>query len=178
MQLKQLLFPLVVLYYPGLHAGILIYVTTTIIFYRYPGVKSCHFSFFILQALDYLGKSRGIQKTRELAQEHATRAVKAIEALPYSSSENARISRRALVDLTRRAITRTKWPFILTRINFGWADCLQFNLSLPFSAHKFLQNCGKYCHIDFRNSYFILSCISYIISRGFSLAASITMIQI
>jgi len=61
-----------------------------------------------LQALNYLGKSQGIQKTRELAQEHATRAVKAIEALPEPNSEDARISRRALVDLTRRVITRTK----------------------------------------------------------------------
>ncbi|KAG1348181.1 solanesyl-diphosphate synthase 1, mitochondrial [Cocos nucifera] len=59
-------------------------------------------------ALDYLGKSRGIQRTKELAQEHANRAVKAIEALPYSDDEDIQTSRRALVDLTHRVVTRTK----------------------------------------------------------------------
>lgn len=70
--------------------------------------NSSHFVLDKLQALNYLGKSQGIQKTRELAQEHATRAVKAIEALPETDDEGARISRRALVNLTRRVITRTK----------------------------------------------------------------------
>ncbi|XP_020277177.1 solanesyl-diphosphate synthase 1, mitochondrial-like isoform X2 [Asparagus officinalis] len=59
-------------------------------------------------ALIYLGRSQGIQKTKELAQEHVNLAVNAIEALPETISENARISRRALVDLTKRVITRTK----------------------------------------------------------------------
>ncbi|XP_038970494.1 LOW QUALITY PROTEIN: solanesyl-diphosphate synthase 1, mitochondrial [Phoenix dactylifera] len=59
-------------------------------------------------ALDYLGKSRGIQRTKELAEEHASRAVEAIEALPCSDDEDVQVSRRALVDLTRRVITRTK----------------------------------------------------------------------
>lgn len=59
-------------------------------------------------ALDYLGKSRGIQRTRELAEEHANRAVQAIEALPANDDEDVRISRRALMDITRRVLTRTK----------------------------------------------------------------------
>ncbi|XP_008787644.1 solanesyl-diphosphate synthase 1, mitochondrial-like isoform X2 [Phoenix dactylifera] len=59
-------------------------------------------------ALDYLGKSRGIERTRELAAEHANRAVEAIDALPESDDEDVLISRRALVDLTHRVITRTK----------------------------------------------------------------------
>ncbi|XP_020257852.1 solanesyl-diphosphate synthase 1, mitochondrial-like isoform X3 [Asparagus officinalis] len=59
-------------------------------------------------ALIYLGRSQGIQKTKELAQEHVNLAVNAIEALPETISENAHISRRALVDLTKRVITRTK----------------------------------------------------------------------
>lgn len=59
-------------------------------------------------ALDYLGKSQGIQRTKELAEEHARRAVKAIEALPDSDDEDVQISRRALVDLTHRVITRKK----------------------------------------------------------------------
>lgn len=61
-----------------------------------------------LQALDYLGKSRGIQRTKDLAEEHANRAVKAIEALPYSDDEDIQMSRRALVGLTHRVITRSK----------------------------------------------------------------------
>ncbi|OAY63552.1 Solanesyl-diphosphate synthase 1, mitochondrial [Ananas comosus] len=59
-------------------------------------------------ALEYLQKSRGIERTRELAAEHANRAVEAIEAFPESDDEDVIISRRALVDLTNRVITRTK----------------------------------------------------------------------
>ncbi|BAF20276.1 solanesyl-diphosphate synthase 1, mitochondrial [Oryza sativa Japonica Group] len=59
-------------------------------------------------ALDYLQKSRGIEKTKELAREHANRAIKAIEALPDSDDEDVLTSRRALIDITERVITRTK----------------------------------------------------------------------
>ncbi|KAL5977151.1 putative protein serine/threonine kinase [Asimina triloba] len=59
-------------------------------------------------ALDYLGKSRGIQRTKELAVDYANRAAAAIDSLPESDDEDVRISRRALVDLTHRVITRTK----------------------------------------------------------------------
>ena len=59
-------------------------------------------------ALDYLQKSRGIERTKELAQEHVNLAVKAIEALPDSDDEDVLISRRALIDITQRVITRTK----------------------------------------------------------------------
>ncbi|KAF8391018.1 hypothetical protein HHK36_023318 [Tetracentron sinense] len=59
-------------------------------------------------ALDYLGRSRGIQRTRELATEHAERAAAAIDSLPESDDEDVLKSRRALVDLTHRVITRTK----------------------------------------------------------------------
>ncbi|AQK66058.1 Decaprenyl-diphosphate synthase subunit 1 [Zea mays] len=59
-------------------------------------------------ALDYLQKSRGIEKTKELAREHADRAVKAIESLPDSDDEDVLTSRRALIDITERVITRTK----------------------------------------------------------------------
>ncbi|KAI8568434.1 hypothetical protein RHMOL_Rhmol02G0198800 [Rhododendron molle] len=59
-------------------------------------------------ALDYLGKSRGIQRTRELAAKHATLASAAIDSLPESDDEDVRRSRRALVDLTQRVITRSK----------------------------------------------------------------------
>ncbi|KAF3629373.1 hypothetical protein FXO38_27714 [Capsicum annuum] len=61
-----------------------------------------------LQALDYLGRSRGIQKTRELARKHASIASVAIDSLPESSDEEVQRSRRALVELTHRVITRTK----------------------------------------------------------------------
>jgi geranyl diphosphate synthase len=60
------------------------------------------------QALDYLQKSRGIERTKELAQEHVNLAIKAIEALPDSDDEDVLISRRALIDITQRVITRTK----------------------------------------------------------------------
>lgn len=60
------------------------------------------------QALEYLGKSRGIQKARELAIKHANLAAEAIESLPESDDEDVKRSRRALVDLTQRVITRTK----------------------------------------------------------------------
>ncbi|KAJ0975701.1 hypothetical protein J5N97_017666 [Dioscorea zingiberensis] len=59
-------------------------------------------------ALDYLGKSRGIERTRELAAEHANHAIEAIDALPESDDEDVQISRRALVDLTQRVLTRSK----------------------------------------------------------------------
>ncbi|KAL6603154.1 hypothetical protein ACP70R_043515 [Stipagrostis hirtigluma subsp. patula] len=59
-------------------------------------------------ALDYLQKSRGIERTKELAREHANRAIKAIEALPDSDDEDVMTSRRALIDITERVITRTK----------------------------------------------------------------------
>ncbi|XP_010228271.1 solanesyl-diphosphate synthase 1, mitochondrial [Brachypodium distachyon] len=59
-------------------------------------------------ALDYLQKSRGIERTKELAQEHVNLAVKAIEALPDSDDEDVLISRRALIDITQRVITRIK----------------------------------------------------------------------
>jgi geranyl diphosphate synthase len=60
------------------------------------------------QALDYLQKSRGIEMTKELALEHVNRAIKAIEALPDSDDEDVLTSRRALIDITERVVTRTK----------------------------------------------------------------------
>ncbi|XP_062178380.1 solanesyl-diphosphate synthase 1, mitochondrial-like isoform X1 [Phragmites australis] len=59
-------------------------------------------------ALDYLQKSRGIERTKELAREHANHAIKAIEALPDSDDEDVLTSRRALIDITEIVITRTK----------------------------------------------------------------------
>ncbi|XP_011039903.1 PREDICTED: solanesyl diphosphate synthase 3, chloroplastic/mitochondrial-like isoform X1 [Populus euphratica] len=59
-------------------------------------------------ALDYLWKSRGIQRTRELAAKHANLAAAAIDSLPETDDEEVRKTRRALVDLTQRVITRNK----------------------------------------------------------------------
>jgi geranyl diphosphate synthase len=61
-----------------------------------------------VQALDYLGKSRGIQKTKELAVKHANLAAEAIDSLPENDDEEVRKSRKALVELTQIVITRTK----------------------------------------------------------------------
>ncbi|MCL7022592.1 hypothetical protein MKW94_026596 [Papaver nudicaule] len=57
-------------------------------------------------ALEYLRKSRGIQRAIELAIEHAGLAASAIDSLPGTDDENVRISRRALVDLTHMVVTR------------------------------------------------------------------------
>ena len=61
-----------------------------------------------LQALDYLWRSRGIQRTRELAEDHANRAVEAINSLPECDEEDVLVSRRALVDLTQCVMKGTK----------------------------------------------------------------------
>nr|WET55170.1 geranyl diphosphate synthase [Elsholtzia strobilifera] len=60
------------------------------------------------RALEYLSKSRGIQRTRELAAKHASLASAAIDAFPENDDEVVRRSRRALVELTHIVITRTK----------------------------------------------------------------------
>ncbi|XP_057463651.1 solanesyl diphosphate synthase 3, chloroplastic/mitochondrial-like isoform X2 [Actinidia eriantha] len=59
-------------------------------------------------ALGYLGKSRGIQRSRELAAKHANLASAAIDSLPENDDEDVQRSRRALVDLTQIVITRSK----------------------------------------------------------------------
>ncbi|XP_031398321.1 solanesyl diphosphate synthase 3, chloroplastic/mitochondrial-like isoform X2 [Punica granatum] len=59
-------------------------------------------------ALEYLGKSRGIQRARDLAKDHANRAAAAIDSLPDSDDEEVRRSRRALIALTHIVITRAK----------------------------------------------------------------------
>nr|UES73138.1 farnesyl diphosphate synthase [Gymnema sylvestre]UES73139.1 geranylgeranyl diphosphate synthase [Gymnema sylvestre] len=59
-------------------------------------------------ALEYLGKSRGIERTRELAIKHANLASDAIDLLPDTDDEHVLRSRRALVELTQRVIARTK----------------------------------------------------------------------
>nr|WET55166.1 geranyl diphosphate synthase [Elsholtzia luteola] len=60
------------------------------------------------RALEYLSKSRGIQRTRELAAKHASLASAAIDAFPENDDEVVQRSRRALVELTHIVITRTK----------------------------------------------------------------------
>ncbi|XP_020883166.1 solanesyl diphosphate synthase 3, chloroplastic/mitochondrial isoform X2 [Arabidopsis lyrata subsp. lyrata] len=59
-------------------------------------------------ALEYLGKSKGIQRARELAMEHANLAAAAIGSLPETDNEDVKRSRRALIDLTHRVLTRNK----------------------------------------------------------------------
>uniref|UniRef100_A0A5B7BME2 Putative geranyl diphosphate synthase 2 n=1 Tax=Davidia involucrata TaxID=16924 RepID=A0A5B7BME2_DAVIN len=59
-------------------------------------------------ALNFLGRSRGIQRTRELATKHANLASAAIDSLPENDDEDVQKSRRALIDLTHRVVTRTK----------------------------------------------------------------------
>ncbi|KAI3831603.1 hypothetical protein MKX03_017451 [Papaver bracteatum] len=59
-------------------------------------------------ALEYLRKSRGIQRDTEIAIEHANLAASAIDSLPHSEDDNIIISRQALAELTHIVITRTK----------------------------------------------------------------------
>ncbi|XP_016744063.1 solanesyl-diphosphate synthase 1, mitochondrial isoform X2 [Gossypium hirsutum] len=59
-------------------------------------------------ALEYLGKSRGIERTKELAMKHANLAAAAIDSLRQSDDEDVIKSRQALIDLTQRVITRNK----------------------------------------------------------------------
>ncbi|XP_057815639.1 solanesyl-diphosphate synthase 1, mitochondrial isoform X1 [Cryptomeria japonica] len=59
-------------------------------------------------ALEILGKSQGIRKAKQLAAEHADRAASAVDSFPASDIENVKVCRKALVDLTKKVITRTK----------------------------------------------------------------------
>ncbi|CAO2826453.1 unnamed protein product [Amaranthus hypochondriacus] len=59
-------------------------------------------------ALDYLGRSQGIQRAKDLALKHANIAAEAIDSLPGNDDEDVRRSRRALVELTQIVIKRTK----------------------------------------------------------------------
>ncbi|KAG6769862.1 hypothetical protein POTOM_025528 [Populus tomentosa] len=79
----------------------------TICSFRIPFIPSNPHS-LLSDALEYLGKSRGIQRTRELAAKHVNLAAAAIDSLPETDDDEVRKSRRALVDLTQRVITRNK----------------------------------------------------------------------
>ncbi|XP_040951575.1 solanesyl diphosphate synthase 3, chloroplastic/mitochondrial [Gossypium hirsutum] len=59
-------------------------------------------------ALEYLWKSRGIQRTKELAIKHANLVAAAIDSLPESSNIDVTKSRHALINLTRILVTRNK----------------------------------------------------------------------
>lgn len=58
--------------------------------------------------LEYLPKSRGIERTRLLADEHAKMAAAAINDLPQSKDQVVLSSRQALKDLTQKFLKRTK----------------------------------------------------------------------
>ncbi|KAL1096689.1 hypothetical protein V6Z11_D06G239900 [Gossypium hirsutum] len=80
-------------------------VTAPILFAmeEFPRLKSV-----IQQALEYLWKSRGIQRTKELAIKHANLVAAAIDSLPESSNIDVTKSRHALINLTRILVTRNK----------------------------------------------------------------------
>ncbi|KAK9014895.1 hypothetical protein V6N11_006033 [Hibiscus sabdariffa] len=59
-------------------------------------------------ALEYLWKSHGIQRTKELATKHANLAAATIYSLPKSSSLDVWKSRQALINLTQILTTRKK----------------------------------------------------------------------
>ncbi|XP_047072719.1 solanesyl-diphosphate synthase 1, mitochondrial-like isoform X1 [Lolium rigidum] len=62
----------------------------------------------VATALEYLAKSRGIERTKLLATEHAKLAADAVDALPEVEDRVALISRQALKDLAQKLIRRTK----------------------------------------------------------------------
>ncbi|PPD75121.1 hypothetical protein GOBAR_DD27965 [Gossypium barbadense] len=80
-------------------------VTAPILFAmeEFPRLKSV-----IQQALEYLWKSRGIQRTKELAIKHANLVAAAIDSLPESRNIDVTKSRHALINLTRILVTRNK----------------------------------------------------------------------
>ncbi|KAJ3678170.1 hypothetical protein LUZ60_001973 [Juncus effusus] len=59
-------------------------------------------------ALEYLGKSRGMESTKQLAQDYANRAKEIIQAFPYCNDERVLSSRRALMVLPSMATRRSK----------------------------------------------------------------------
>lgn len=59
-------------------------------------------------ALEFLGKSDGIRKAKQLAAQHAGFAVFSVESFPPSESEYVKLCRKALIDLSEKVITRTK----------------------------------------------------------------------
>ena len=61
-----------------------------------------------MQILEYLGKSRGIQRTMELAVKHGSLAAAAIDSLPETRDVDATNARTALVHITQKIITRNK----------------------------------------------------------------------
>ncbi|KAJ3678171.1 hypothetical protein LUZ60_001974 [Juncus effusus] len=62
----------------------------------------------IIHPLEHLGKTGGIESSKQFALEYANRAKEIIEAFPYCNDERVLISRRALIDLPFMAIRTLK----------------------------------------------------------------------
>lgn len=62
----------------------------------------------VQRAHELVKKSKGIARTQELAREHRDLAIAAIDALPVSESSYANKCRRALKELARRSVERSK----------------------------------------------------------------------
>jgi len=60
------------------------------------------------QARKWVEQSKGIERTRQLALDHATKAAEAVAAFPPTDCQHALICRDALTELTRRVVNRTK----------------------------------------------------------------------
>ena len=58
--------------------------------------------------LNFLEKSDGIRKAKQLAAKHAGLAAFYVESFPPSESEYVKLCRKALIDLSEKVITRTK----------------------------------------------------------------------
>lgn len=63
----------------------------------------------VIKALEYLAKSNGIQRTRELAAKHASLALAAIDSLPANDNVDVQRSRMALKEMTYKVTDKTKW---------------------------------------------------------------------
>lgn len=62
----------------------------------------------VTSALQMVFASNGIEKSRELAQHHATQAARALHHLPAPLGIEAEVSRAALEEMTRRVVSRKK----------------------------------------------------------------------
>ena len=62
----------------------------------------------VQRAHELVKQSKGIERTRALAQEHADMAIAALEKLPAAESAYANHCRRALKELANRAVNRSK----------------------------------------------------------------------
>ncbi|CAK7350170.1 unnamed protein product [Dovyalis caffra] len=89
----------------------------------------------------HLGKSHGIQRTRELAAEHANLAAPAIDSLPETDDEKVRRSRKALVDLTQIGDTKLSLSVLWQDVAV-FSENIFYHLVFPRRTKEFFLKWG------------------------------------